>query len=208
MLYIVTEDETSALDFWKVVAHVYKPQGDYRFIKNQHGGNRTLDSKLNMLLKITKKDDEILLIFDNITEVAGFSSNDLITKYLIKCRELGVKFRFIGYYCFEEVILSDDELIDMCDSGDKELITFINDCIRNRHDYYNSDNPIMVNYLNNLYNNGRKISTREKLANHIIVSITKKLKGNFIVSKKDSKCFSSGCGKCWLIGCNTVRSNI
>lgn len=91
MLYIITEDENSARDFWNYAASVYRSHGTYTLVPLiTNGGNTTLKAQVDKLFQTIKTGDELFLVIDNIAKVHNFWAYDFINKTSVRCERKGL----------------------------------------------------------------------------------------------------------------------
>lgn len=118
MIYLMTEDTTSALDFWKIVARE-------KFIKNYEftidkvdvGGNTSLLPQLEYISNNIKQNDTVIIIFDNIEENKHFKPADLLKTAKKICEYNNAQLLITNYYCFEEMFLSNPDILNVSSSS-------------------------------------------------------------------------------------------
>jgi len=94
MLYIVTEDQNSARDFWSAVASIYLNPGEYKIepLPNGQGGNTTLKKQVKAVMNKAKSGDRLFVAFDNIGNTHYFNPADFIYNTYIQCTHKGITF--------------------------------------------------------------------------------------------------------------------
>lgn len=215
MLYIVTEDRNSARDFWECVATTFKETNEFILVplpidaktNTVNGGNTTLKTQVSNIFPKMKKGDTLFVAFDVIGKTTDFNPVDFINKTRSRCIKNGINFRYTTYYCFEEILLSYDELLEMYKKGFAagnyvlDALQYVNDCINNHIDYFNNDSRIQ-NFIANRNEAGHN---REHFTNQLLIKATEALKGHFKMSKRTGA--MRGTGECWITDCGVVQKN-
>ena len=210
MIYIVTEDSNSARDFWKIAAELCckKPFYMMPMTKNS-GGNRGLEKRTIEAADKAAKDgcgNIVLSIFDSIdsTDNSYFPTKEYIKRAKKYCKAKNVTFKYVRYYCFEEMFLSYDGLCNMYTGKLKDVLLEIHDYIREhpkRNYFYCCDK--VRDYIKELNSRGINVKNRETLANIILSEITHVLPGHFMITKT-GHCFDSS-AMCWVKDCSDVQ---
>lgn len=214
MFYIITEDRNSARQFWECVAETFLTQDKFELVELLKGsdgqyvaGNRTLVNQIHRLFPRLKAGDTLFVAFDNILDnsdvfdVAGFIEN---TAEL--CTAADVKFAFSTYYCFEEVYLSYDELVEMYGKGKNDgkmlaILKYVNQCIKSHIDYFEINNE-NIKYLIDKYQGAGK--NREHFANVLLSEITTAIKpSGFKIIKREK-----ALGRCWIKDCAVIQEEL
>lgn len=131
MIYIVTEDNTSALSFWK--EFMKRSKEPYEFVLEtlmnngelKLGGNWTLKAQIKYVTKHIKAKDTLFIAFDTMSLKGTykpvksksntkntenkFNPGDIIRMGNNLCKGKGCKFIYTLYYCFEEMFLKRNE---------------------------------------------------------------------------------------------------
>lgn len=208
MLYIITEDSTSARDFWECVAETFRGPQNYVLVQplNQTSGNTTLNAQVSNLFPKLKAGDTLLVAFDNIGATKGFNSINFIRKVGQRCAKHSINFRFTSYYCFEELYLSYMELFNMISPNTNPItlnaLKYVNKCIGNSIDYF-STNSAIQDFINKHHGAGKN---REHFANALLTEVAKTIKGHFMITK--AKGAFDGSAECWLRKCNDIQSKM
>ena len=217
MLYIITEDSNSARDFWKCVADTFRGQGKYIMVAlpkdargNDVAGNTTLDSQVISVFPQLQSGDELFVVFDNVANNNGFNVVNFINKVTSLCNSMGIKFKYTGYYCFEEVYLSYTELIRMYSNTMNKDIVVLNTLkyvfqnLQNGTDYYMKSNRYIEEFLRKCDGDAGK--NREHFANQLLIEATKLIKGHFKIIKTGRSFFNRG--ECWLMDCSSIQHRL
>ncbi len=207
MLYIITEDSNSARDFWSYAAGVYRIPGTYFMVPliKGRGGNTTLKEQINSIFSGLKRDDELFIVFDNIGVTKRFNSYDLIMKTSIRCANIGVRFAYTKYYCFEELYLSYNELLKLTDSKYIEALRYVNSCINHNTEYFEITR-LDKRITQFIIDTGHTIRNKEYLANELLVHATQHIRGKFRIHKSGNVFDHNG--KCWIHDCKYVRQSM
>lgn len=205
MIYIITEDKNSARDFWEIAAKNHVGDSNYKMVPlvNESAGNTTLDAQVQSIIGKLNSGDILFIAFDNIANTSTFNPANFIRKIEAKCNELGVKFKFTRYYCFEELYLSYDALIEMSDVQKSfyKLLVYVHECINNGDDYYTSD---LVNSF--IQNSNRNIPNKEHFTNVLLIEATKYLKGHFGILKQAGAFYKQA--ECLVQSCSDIQNNM
>ncbi len=210
MLYIITEDENSARDFFECVAYTFKNSNEFTLVPliTKNGGNTTLKEQVKSVLRYVNYGDKIMIVFDNIEDTTNFVPAEFIKWLGIKCKEANVNYRITKYYCFEELYLSYDELIDMYVHLDKankcvvEALKYVHYCINNNINYFNDDSRIQ-NFVNMRKEAG---VNREHFALQLLIKATEIINGYFRIIKQTGALKNQG--KCWIETCNDIQRDM
>lgn len=197
-IYIVTEDTNSARAFWNSVAMVFRGKDSYIMVPLLKGkdnknssGNTTLKSQVIHIISHLKTQDELLIVFDNINNANNFNTVSFIKWTISICKCHNIKVRFTSYYCFEELYLSYQELINMykkCKYKEVVLKTleFTNKSILNKVNYFDKSVDIVSDFIQYYKNDSGK--NREHFANALLLEVTKNIGDRFRI-KKSGDCF-------------------
>lgn len=209
MIYFIAEDMNSAHKFWKTVLDTFSTKY-VEINKNDKGqivyGNTSLDSKVDIALKVIKPGDTLFVAFDNIGSPLtpnnqAFDAGDFINNTNAKCMMKQVNFYITNYYCFEEIYITYDELEDMCkkDGNSKlaEVINHVKTQIYNNREYFDKNNTY-IKYVISIAKDAGK--NKEHFTNVLLYQATKSIEhGYFAISKK-----KGGFGICWINDCNII----
>lgn len=119
------------------------------------------------------------------------------------CSIKGVKFRFSLYFCFEELILTYNPILNMANIEEKfrnELMAVIDSIMQG----YNYFRVCDLTYWKDRYKHRSGVlRTRESLSSYICTEVTSRIKGNFKVTK-------NSIGSCWISDCidTTLHENV
>lgn len=207
MLYIITEDKNSARDFWEAAASVYRDSGTYTLVPllNNDGGNTTLWNQVVCLAKALRRGDELFIVLDNVSATKTFNPYDLLYNTSQLCKRIGVRFSHTKYYCFEEVILSYDYIIELSKTKYKDVLEYVNKCINSNTEYFNILN-MHKTVSDFILNSGHRIPNKEHFANELLIEVTKSIYGHFKITKRRGSLSSSG--ECWINSCHNIRKNM
>lgn len=226
MIYIVTEDNTSALSFWK--EFMKRSKESYEFVletlmNNEElklGGNGTLKTQIRYVDRHIKAKDTLFIAFDTMSlggtykhvKSASNTKNKFNPGDIIKigdnlCKEKGCKFIYTLYYCFEEMFIMNDEIIELCRNMQnqtmyKSLVYMHSNIKANQFKFNHFKRTKMYKELSSKYH----ISNREHLDNLILAYCTQQISpGKFKINKKDKIFEVTGDAACWIQECQDIQ---
>ena len=194
--HIIVEDAGSGKEFW---AAVNKEFLDSKGNIIEAGGVTNLDKELrkNFELGNISSGDYILIAFDNTGTLQASVQMEKLKKHATEYKLSGLI--FTTYYCFEEIFLSFERLLDWVKPrlSDSEiaLIQFIGNSIRERKDYLTNHSEFETEF-NQLVESRHltiKALGREKLSANLLSYITQQNIG-FKITK-------GSIGSCWIHDC-------
>lgn len=214
MLYIITEDSNSARVFWKYAAKTFRGDGNYKmvpFLKGTDGkpssGNSTLVNQLKDLAPNLNKDDTVLLVFDNISNIGKQPITTFLAFVGRIANRYNISIKVTSYYCFEEVYLSYSEL-EKLNTNNKQVILealrFVKNCILNNVDYYDITYKEIADFINFYKKDSGK--NREHFANALLISCTNNISGDFKIIKSGYAFEKQG--RCWIQDCDYIIKDI
>lgn len=205
MIYIVTEDQNSARDFWRIVADTFLGSDNYVLepLPVGGGGNTRLQEQITNVFTKIKSGDSLFIAFDNIANTKNFVPSDFISKTSARCTKVGVNFQYTTYYCFEEIYLSYEEFVKLsCNYKDIDVVKVVNQCINNAKDYYRDQ--IVESFMKR--NCDINLSNREQFLNYLLVESSKMIYGCFQITKS-GKCFDKN-AECWVKDCVQIQERM
>lgn len=229
MIYIVTEDNTSALSFWK--EFMKRSKEPYEFVLEtlisngelKLGGNWTLKTQIRYADKHIKAKDTLFIAFDTMSLKGTykpiksksntkntenkFNPGDIIRMGNNLCKGKGCKFIYTLYYCFEEMFIMNDEIINLCSNIKNKtmykVLVDMHDKIKaNQFKFSYFKRTKMYKELSSKYH----ISNREHLDNLILAYCTQQISpGKFKINKKDKIFEVTGVAACWIQECQDIQ---
>lgn len=229
MIYIVTEDNTSALSFWK--EFMKRSKEPYEFVLEtlmnngelKLGGNGTLKTQIRYVDKHIKAKDTLFIAFDTVSlggtykpgksasntkddedTKNGFNPAEVIRMGNNLCKRKDCKFIYTLYYCFEEIFIMSDELVNLCSSMQNQtmyklMVDMHNKIKANQFNYEECKKDKMYKEIIDKSNT----TNREQLANVILLNCTQSIK--FKINKKDKIFEVTGDAACWIQECNDTQ---
>ena len=161
-------------------------------------GNVNIKDLLYNLIPKCMAGDTIILFFDNIEEINGVPTYDLLNSCINLCIQRGINFRYTVYYCFEELFLTYDKLLFLIkDVRHNQLVAKISDCIMNGINYLDCLDVSEINELSKLLSLDVYKCTRETLSASLLGLVTNRINGRFHISKSHIQ-------DCWLQDCESL----
>lgn len=212
MVYVITEDSNSARYFWDKAFDTFA-HGSYKLLglPSNKGGNTTLDLQVNNIIDIIREGDTIAVIFDNIEERKTFSPVKFMGKLQKLSKIYNINIIATTYYCFEELYLSYDEILDMYEKSKNsnsiviEAIKYVREKLYSHQDYF--DTSDIIEKFKQLYKKDSG-KNREHFANALLLSVTQALPDWLHISKRGDCFGESGSGRCFLIDCHDIQSDM
>lgn len=211
MIHVITEDSNSARIFWNAAFMNFLTPSDFKMCEllpniqsGKTAGNTTLKRQALAALDKSNPGDYLFIAFDNVDSTDMFCVADFLNGLRIVCDERDVKLIYTKYYCFEELYLGYDGLLNLCHNSTQDAIlldtlTHVYSCIREDRNYYDvTENRIQYVFS---FSKNAKIN-REHFANALLTKITRELKGYFTICKRE-KSF----GACWYMDCKNLQQN-
>lgn len=133
--HIITEDEGSGKIFWECINDQFLSSKANIIVAR---GVTNLDKKLreNYKAKIINFGDCVMIAFDNTGTLQASAQMEKLNKH---ATEYELNLFFTTYYCFEEIFLSFEYLIDWINPkmklNEKAFIDFVRCSILNNQDY-------------------------------------------------------------------------
>lgn len=237
MIYILTEDSGSGMEFWRAVSNAFKEDWEYTFVADGHKtlGGFAIQDQFNSIVKQIMPGDEVLICIDNVVpydegyyngdndedKVSKFSkrSNKGTLQYCSslasqidairnKCMEAFVEVKVTAYYCIEELMLSYSEVPRMYRESKPDQKML------NALEYVNY--CIMNGIAYGVKRDAIKESginliehrNREKIAKYILSVVTRRMIGHFSIPDKSGVFTQNGSGRCWVFGCDYIRTGM
>lgn len=162
-------------------------------------GNKNIQGKVDSIIKDNcVSGDTLVLFFDNIESINGIVVYDLLNSFITSCMKKGVCFRYTTYYCFEELFLSYDKLLDLIRNDlHKSLVGKIQQCIMSGSNYIDCLDSIEISKLNKLLSLDITKTTRETISASLLSVVTNVINGKFHISKDEIE-------DCWLYSCKDL----
>ena len=203
MFYIFCEDGGAGKAFFEGFCKTFLTRNDY--MVETSNGNTGYIKSLNEFIKSKniKNGDSLLLAFDSVESRKSFDVFSIIDFADRVASERGIRTYYTEYYCFEEIFLSYDGLLEyvrnIC-SEDADLqnwysaLKLVHDAIKTQEKYYEVENDNIKFVISKA--NYAKIN-REKFCKALLLNVSRKIGNSFSIS-------NGSLGKCWISPCSEV----
>lgn len=200
MRYILCEDSGSGRQFYECIKRILDAKD---VVIRSSYGNRNYSVVLEELYDELQRGDKLLLAFDNVESGEKFVPVEIVRDATYTCEQIGAELWLARYYCFEEIFLSCDELINMCRKVSKNRVihrllpalVLVQNAIINGEEYYGTEHPDILKAMQVLDGSDKN---KESFCALLLQSITHELSCRFEINK-------GHLGQCWLCDCCLVE---
>lgn len=188
MLYLITEGNEYSSDT-KFIGYIEELYISCEYELIFSSGNRGLQGILESIQSKCNTGDTVILFFDNVEDIGGMKLKNFILTWSNNFSNKGVRFLHTTWYCFEEVFLSYEYLVDLVDSKYKDMIKLFQTECENEASYILNEGLLKsIQVITGV------LKTREKYSAAMLSILTKSIRGRFKIEE-------SSLGDCWFRNC-------